>query len=226
MVPGSSGAWRLKARPPATTTITATQREYLDFIVDYIALHKMAPAQADMQAFFKVSPPSVHRVVVVLTEKGLIQREPGKARSIQVTEAGMEVLCDGTYPSRPGGLITAPLDAEIAPLVHALQADRRVVTRGSCSGHGEKTAYIDLAVDGVEGMRVFVKRLRAAERGVKREAFFEVSLNWRADVLTACAFDIFPNWIMLSWTIEGRGRNGAPSAEVLAKIVEKYRAGT
>lgn len=45
---------------------TPLQLTYLQFIRDYIALHRQAPAEADMQAYFRVSPPSVHRMVVVL----------------------------------------------------------------------------------------------------------------------------------------------------------------
>jgi hypothetical protein len=37
-----------------------------------------------MQRFFGTSPPSIHQMVVRLTEKGLIAREPGEARTIRV----------------------------------------------------------------------------------------------------------------------------------------------
>ena len=37
-----------------------------------------------MVRFFRVSPPSVHQMVVKLNEKGLITREPRKSRTIQV----------------------------------------------------------------------------------------------------------------------------------------------
>lgn len=37
-----------------------------------------------MQAFFRVTPPSVHRMVVELETKGLIRRQPGQARSIEL----------------------------------------------------------------------------------------------------------------------------------------------
>jgi DNA-binding MarR family transcriptional regulator len=41
-----------------------------------------SPAEADMQRFFRVTAPSVHRMVVQLEPQGLIRRAPGKARSI------------------------------------------------------------------------------------------------------------------------------------------------
>lgn len=37
-----------------------------------------------MQRFFEVTPPSVHRMVVELEQRGLIRRQPGQARSIEV----------------------------------------------------------------------------------------------------------------------------------------------
>lgn len=37
-----------------------------------------------MQAFFRVTPPSVHRMVVELESKGLIRRQSGQARSIEL----------------------------------------------------------------------------------------------------------------------------------------------
>lgn len=63
---------------------TAKQGQYLAFIHTYIKLHRRAPAEADMQEFFRVSPPSVHRMVVELETRQLIQRTPGVARSIQL----------------------------------------------------------------------------------------------------------------------------------------------
>jgi len=40
--------------------------------------------RADMQRFFRVSPPTVHQMVLKLEERGFITREPGKPRTISV----------------------------------------------------------------------------------------------------------------------------------------------
>jgi hypothetical protein len=40
-----------------------------------------------MQRHFQVSPPSVHQMIVTLERNGLIQRQPGVARSIQLLVA-------------------------------------------------------------------------------------------------------------------------------------------
>lgn len=54
------------------------------FIYAYTKVNGRPPAEADMQRYFCVTPPSVHRMVVELEERGLIRRWPGVARSIEV----------------------------------------------------------------------------------------------------------------------------------------------
>jgi repressor LexA len=63
---------------------TAKQGEYLAFIFYYTKIHGFAPAESDMQKYFKVSPTSVHQMVVTLEANGLIERVPGRARSIRL----------------------------------------------------------------------------------------------------------------------------------------------
>lgn len=63
---------------------TELQGQYLAFIHAYTKLHRRPPAEADMQRYFAVTPPSVHRVVVELEHRGLIRRQPGQARSIEI----------------------------------------------------------------------------------------------------------------------------------------------
>src|SRR5271166_2000403 len=61
---------------------TDKQGQYLAFIQTYVLLHRRPPAEADMERFFGVTPPSVHRMVVELERRGLIHRLPGQPRSI------------------------------------------------------------------------------------------------------------------------------------------------
>jgi len=63
---------------------TAKQGQYLAFIFYYTKIHGVAPAESDMQKYFKVSPPSVHQMVVTLEANGLIERVPGRTRSIRL----------------------------------------------------------------------------------------------------------------------------------------------
>ena len=63
---------------------TSKQGQYLAFIYYYTKINGCAPAEADMQRYFKVSPPSVHQMVITLERNNLIKRTPGEARSIRV----------------------------------------------------------------------------------------------------------------------------------------------
>lgn len=62
---------------------TKLQGQYLAFIATYMQLHGVAPAEADMQRYFNVTPPSVHQMVLTLERRGLITRAAGQARSIR-----------------------------------------------------------------------------------------------------------------------------------------------
>ena len=63
---------------------TDKQGQYLAFIQAYLILNRRAPAEADFQAFFLVTPPSVHSMVLQLERLGLIRRTPRQARSIEL----------------------------------------------------------------------------------------------------------------------------------------------
>ena len=68
----------------STTIFTPKQGQYLAFIHLYTRLHRRPPAETDMQQYFRVSPPSVHQMVLTLERAGLISRQPRVARSIEV----------------------------------------------------------------------------------------------------------------------------------------------
>jgi repressor LexA len=69
---------------PPKADFTETQGQYLAFIYYYTKIHSVPPAEADMQRYFNVTPPSVHNMVVTLEKRRLIKRTPGAARSIQL----------------------------------------------------------------------------------------------------------------------------------------------
>ena len=52
-------------------TFTPKQGQYLAFIHLYTRLHRRPPAETDMQQYFRVSPPSVHQMVLTLERAGL-----------------------------------------------------------------------------------------------------------------------------------------------------------
>lgn len=65
-------------------SFTPKQGQYLAFIDAYTRVHLRAPAEADIQRRFGVTPPSVHQMVLALERAGFIRRQPGVPRSIEV----------------------------------------------------------------------------------------------------------------------------------------------
>jgi hypothetical protein len=69
---------------PVSITYTPRQGQYLAFIHLYTRLHGRPPAEWEMAAYFRVSPPSVHGMVLTLERLRLIERVPTQARTIHV----------------------------------------------------------------------------------------------------------------------------------------------
>jgi Mn-dependent DtxR family transcriptional regulator len=63
---------------------TEKQGQYLAFIYAYTRVLGRPPAEADIQRYFKVTPPTAHQMVLTLERIGLIRRTPGAARSIEL----------------------------------------------------------------------------------------------------------------------------------------------
>ena len=63
---------------------TEKQGQYLAFIYYYTKVNGRPPAEADMQRHFRVTPPSVHQMVLTLELHGFIERIPGQGRSIRL----------------------------------------------------------------------------------------------------------------------------------------------
>lgn len=68
----------------AIQKFTDKQGQYLAFIHAYTLAIGRPPAEADIQRFFAVTPPSVHQMMLTLERKGFIGRKPGSARSIRL----------------------------------------------------------------------------------------------------------------------------------------------
>ena len=79
------------ARRSGAQGFTEKQGEYLAFIYAYSHMFGRSPAETDLQRHFQVSPPSVHQMVVTLERNGLIRRQPGVARSIELLVAPEEI---------------------------------------------------------------------------------------------------------------------------------------
>ena len=63
---------------------TPRQGQYLAFIYAYTLVNERPPAQADIQRFFRLTPPSVYQMLLTLEREGLISRRAGVPRSIAV----------------------------------------------------------------------------------------------------------------------------------------------
>lgn len=63
---------------------TPLQGRYLAFIHAYTIVNGRPPAEADLQRHFRVSPSSVHDMILRMEERGLIARTPRAARSLRV----------------------------------------------------------------------------------------------------------------------------------------------
>lgn len=71
-------------RASSQPSFTPKQGQYLAFIHAYTLVLGRPPAEADLQRHFRVTPPSVHQMILALERAGLIRRQPGVARSIQL----------------------------------------------------------------------------------------------------------------------------------------------
>ena len=67
-----------------TKPFTHKQGQYLAFIHYCCKVNGQPPAEADMQRYFRVSPPSVHQMILTLEANGFIERTPGQGRSIRL----------------------------------------------------------------------------------------------------------------------------------------------
>ena len=63
---------------PSAKTFTPKQGQYLAYIYLYTRLHRRPPAETDMQEYFRVSPPTVHQMVLTLERARLTDGSQGR----------------------------------------------------------------------------------------------------------------------------------------------------
>jgi len=73
-----------RCHPSQGPAFTSKQGQYLAFIYAYTRILGRPPAEADMQRYFQVTPPTVHQMVLKLEKEALIRRQPGVARTIEI----------------------------------------------------------------------------------------------------------------------------------------------
>ena len=160
---------------------TEAQGRYLAFLHAYTAVHGHAPSEAEMQDYFKVSPPSVHRMILALEERGLIAREPGVARSIRVLVPAAELPpLDRDEPSPRGrsaaGLADYPMERATVVEQTGREVVRVMLARAIEIGidDADSLPLVAAAVDAVEKM---VRAAGIAPRGARlvRERVLDVA---------------------------------------------------
>jgi len=77
--------------PKSKSRYTRKQGQYLAFIYYYTKLNGYPPAEADMQRYFKTTPPAIHGMVVKLAKKGIIEKKPNEPRSIRLLLSRQEL---------------------------------------------------------------------------------------------------------------------------------------
>jgi repressor LexA len=80
----ADGATHVTDKCPAHAPYTEKQGQYLAFIYYYTKIHGRSPSQADLQGYFRVSPPAVHQMVLSLEKRGFVERTPGQGRSLKL----------------------------------------------------------------------------------------------------------------------------------------------
>ena len=65
-------------------SFTALQGRYLAFIYIYTRIHGRPPAEANLQRYFRTTPPAIHQMVLTLAKNGLVSRIQSAPRSMQV----------------------------------------------------------------------------------------------------------------------------------------------
>jgi repressor LexA len=83
---------------------TPKQGQYLSFVHYYTKIHGLPPSEADMQRYFRVSPPAVHQMILTLEARGWIERVPRTPRSVRLTVPPL------SYPIWSEGKISSARD--------------------------------------------------------------------------------------------------------------------
>lgn len=74
----------LDERPPGRPSFTEKQGQYLAFIWTYGLLNARPQPKATCSAPSGATAPSVHQMMFTLERSGLIRRQPGRARCIEL----------------------------------------------------------------------------------------------------------------------------------------------
>jgi DNA-binding MarR family transcriptional regulator len=81
---GETGTFRSRTETSMAPKFAPRQGQFLAYIYTYTKIHGRPPAEADLERYFRVSPPAIHQMILRLEELGFISRVPGQGRSIHM----------------------------------------------------------------------------------------------------------------------------------------------
>lgn len=107
---------------------TPTQGRYLAYIHAYTELHGYPPAETEIATAMCVTPPSVNQMVKKLEKEGLILRQPGRPRSIEVIVPEDEIPPWGNRKKAGGSARNGSKKRRVDPAPAAPPANLYVLT--------------------------------------------------------------------------------------------------
>jgi hypothetical protein len=120
-------------------SFTPTQGRYLSFILAYTEGFGLPPAESEIGEAMDVSPPSVNQMMKMLEKKGLIRRQNGVARSIEILVAQAEI------PKWAGKRLTRTVTGwvQTSPRIHKTEI-------ANPSGNGQTVYQFKISLRGIK----------------------------------------------------------------------------
>ncbi|MGD9650270.1 MAG: transcriptional repressor LexA [Dongiaceae bacterium] len=148
---------------PNAENLTPTQEEALRAIGTFMNRRGVAPTVQELADVLSIQPPSAHELLGRLEEKGYIQREPRKARTLTVVK---------DFTPRMRQMVGVPILGKVAAGTPILAIENKVgeimvdamVARGNCFAL-EVSGDSMIDVDINDGDYVVVRQQKLAESG-------------------------------------------------------------
>lgn len=146
--------------------LTKRQREIVDYIRDYIAVHKYSPSYREIMKYFGfTSLGSVYKHIAVLKRKGVLSAEKASARSVTLTQEEQNATPTNSVELPFLGYIAAGMPIETFPQAGRVTVPVTMVSDASRSYVLEVTgdSMID---DGIrDGDKIVVEARESANSG-------------------------------------------------------------
>jgi repressor LexA len=146
--------------------LTKRQREIVDYIRDYIAVHKYSPSYREIMKYFGfTSLGSVYKHIAVLKRKGVLSAEKASARSVTLTQEEQNATPSNSIELPFLGYIAAGMPIETFPQAGKVTVPVSMVSDASRSYVLEVTgdSMID---DGIrDGDKIVVEARDTANAG-------------------------------------------------------------